>query len=56
MDAGGAIALASGYDSKHAPIFSMQMVVALAVLRLRFSAEQAIAATTINAAHALGVV
>ncbi len=54
LDAGGAIALASGYDSKDAPIFSMQMVVALAVLRLRLSAEQAIAATTINAAHALG--
>lgn len=54
VEAGGAIALASGYDSKHAPIFSMQMVVALAVLRLRLSAEQAIAATTINAAHALG--
>jgi predicted amidohydrolase YtcJ len=54
LDAGGAIALASGYDSKHAPIFSMQMVVALAVLRLRLTAAQAIAATTINAAHALG--
>ena len=52
--AGGAIALASGYDSKDAPIFSMQMVVALAVLRLRLTVEQAIAATTINAAHALG--
>jgi imidazolonepropionase len=53
-DAGGAIALASGYDSKDAPIFSMQMVVALAVLRLRLSVEQAISATTINAAHAVG--
>jgi imidazolonepropionase len=52
--AGGAIALSSGYDAKDAPIFSMQMVVALAVLRLRLTAEQAIAATTINAAHVLG--
>jgi imidazolonepropionase len=52
---GGAIALASGYDAKDAPIFSMQMVVALAVLRLRLSVEQAITATTINAAHALGL-
>jgi len=51
---GGAIALGSGYDAKDAPIFSMQMVVALAVLRLRLTVEQAIAATTINAAHALG--
>jgi imidazolonepropionase len=32
----------------------MQMVVALAVLRLRLSVEQAISATTINAAHAVG--
>ena len=53
--AGGAIALGSGYDSNDAPIFSMQMVVALAVLRLRLSVEQAITATTINAAHALGI-
>ncbi len=52
--AGGAIALGSGYDAKDAPIFSMQMVVALAVLRLRLTVEQAIAATTINAAYALG--
>jgi imidazolonepropionase len=53
--AGGAIALTSGYDSTDAPIFSMQMVLALAVLRLRLSVEQAIAATTINAAHAIGM-
>ena len=54
-EAGGAIALASGYDAKDAPIFSMQMVAALAVLRLRLSVEQAIVATTINAAHAVGL-
>jgi imidazolonepropionase len=52
--ADGAIALGSGYHSKDAPIFSMQMVVALAVLRLRLSVEQAISAATINAAHAMG--
>jgi imidazolonepropionase len=52
--AGGAIALGSGYDAKDAPIYSMQMVIALAVLRLRLTVEQAIAATTINAAYALG--
>jgi imidazolonepropionase len=55
VEAGGAIALTSGYDSKDAPIFSMQMVLALAVFRLRLSVEQAIAATTINAAHAIGL-
>ena len=32
----------------------MQMVVSLAVLRLRLTVEQAITAATINAAHALG--
>jgi imidazolonepropionase len=32
----------------------MQMVVALGVLHLRLTVEQAISATTINAAHALG--
>jgi imidazolonepropionase len=54
LTAGGAVALGSGYDAIDAPIFSMQMVVSLAVLRLRLSVEQAISATTINAAHALG--
>ncbi|MGH9621926.1 MAG: amidohydrolase family protein [Bryobacteraceae bacterium] len=53
-DAGGAIALSSGYDSRHTLSFSMQMVVALAVFRLRLSAEEAIAAATINAAYARG--
>jgi imidazolonepropionase len=54
VEDGGAIALASGYDSRDAPIFSMQMVVALGVLHLRLTVEQAISATTINAAHAVG--
>lgn len=54
VEDGGAIALASGYDARDAPIFSMQMVVALGVLHLRLTVEQAISATTINAAHALG--
>jgi imidazolonepropionase len=54
VEDGGAIALASGYDARDAPIFSMQMVVALGVLHLRLTVEQAISATTINAAHAVG--
>ncbi len=49
-----AIALASGYDASHTPSFNMQMVISLAVLRLRLTVEQAITAITINAAHALG--
>ena len=53
-DAGGAIALCSGYHPIDSPSFNMQMVVALAVLRLHLTIEQAIAFATINAAHALG--
>jgi imidazolonepropionase len=53
-DAGGAIALSSGYDARHTPSFSMQMVVALAVFRARLTVEEAIAAATINAAYACG--
>lgn len=53
-DAGGAIALSSGYDARYMPSFSMQMVVALAVFRLKLCPEEAIAAATINAACAFG--
>lgn len=42
-DAGGAIALSSGYEPAHTPSFSMQMAIALAVLRLRLTPEEAIA-------------
>jgi imidazolonepropionase len=55
LDAGGAIALSSGYDPDHSPSFSMQMMIALAVFRLRLTAEEAITAATINAACAFGV-
>ncbi len=53
-DAGGAIALSSGYESASAASFSMQMALALAVVRLGLTAEEAFTAATINAAHALG--
>ena len=53
-DAGGAIALSSGYDSAFAASFSMQMSLSLAVVRLGLTPEQAFAAATINAAHAAG--
>jgi imidazolonepropionase len=54
VSAGGAIALSTGYHSRLAPTFSMQAVLTLAVLWQGLSAEQAIAASTVNAAHALG--
>jgi imidazolonepropionase len=50
----GALALSSGYDASITPSFNMQMVISLAVLRLRLTVEQAITAATINAAHAVG--
>jgi imidazolonepropionase len=51
---GAALALSSGYDAFDTPSFNMQMVVALAVLRLHLTIEQAITGVTINAAHAIG--
>jgi imidazolonepropionase len=51
---GAAIALASGYHAARAPSFSMQMVIALATLRLGLAPEAAIIASTINAAYAVG--
>jgi imidazolonepropionase len=53
-DAGLGIALSSGYDSSSAATFSMQMSIALAVVRLGLTPEAALTAATINAAHAAG--
>lgn len=53
-DAGGALALSSGYQSSSATSFSMQMSVSLAVVRFGLTPEEAFTAATINAAHATG--
>ncbi len=53
VEAGGAVALSSGYDAMEEMNFNMQFVVALAVMRLRLTVEQAIVAATINAAYAM---
>ncbi len=50
-----ALVLSSGYNAREMPVFNMQMTIALAVLRLGLTPEQAIVAATINAAHALGL-
>lgn len=55
LDKGGAIALTSGYDPVESPSFNMQTALALAVFGLRLTPEQAIVASTINAAHAMGI-
>ena len=54
VDAGGVLALSSGYDAARSPGFSMQMAVSLAVIHGQLSLEEAITAATINAAHAVG--
>ena len=51
---GGAITIGSGYDRIHSPGFNLQMAIALAVLRLKLTPEEAISAATINAAYASG--
>jgi len=53
-DGGGAIALCTEYDFKHPASSSMQMALSSAVLRLKLTVEEAITASTINAAHAAG--
>jgi imidazolonepropionase len=54
VNEGGAISIGSGYHRIHSPGFNLQMAIALAVLRLRLTPEEAISAATINAAHASG--
>jgi imidazolonepropionase len=54
IDAGVAIALATNFDPKHTQILNMQTVIGLACLHLKMTVAEAISASTINAAHALG--
>jgi imidazolonepropionase len=55
LDAGGSLALATGYDPARSPMFNMQMTIAWAVLRMNLTAEEAITAATVNAAYASGI-
>lgn len=55
LDAGGSLALATGYDPVRSPMFNMQMTIAWAVLRMKLTAEEAITAATLNAAYASGI-
>jgi imidazolonepropionase len=54
VEAGVAIALSSGYNSESAASYSMQMALALGVVRLGLTPEEAFSAATINAAYAAG--
>lgn len=53
IESGAAVALASNFNAHHTPVFSMQMVMALACAEMALTPEEAIAAATINGAHAL---
>jgi imidazolonepropionase len=53
IDHGAAVALATGYHPQDSPSQNMQMTIALACRTLQMTAAEAIAASTINAAHAV---
>lgn len=55
IDAGVPIALATDFNPGSAPNFSMQMVIALACRQMQMTPAEAIVASTINAAHAIGM-
>jgi imidazolonepropionase len=54
IDAGVPVALATDFNPGSSPCLSMQMVVALAVLRCGMTVEEALTAATVNSAFALG--
>lgn len=55
IDRGAAIALATGYGPATNPSYSMGVAVSLACRQMALSPAEAVAAATINAAHALGI-
>lgn len=55
IDQGVAIALATDFNPGSSPCLSMQEIIHLAVLHLKMTPAEAIAAATINAAHAIGL-
>lgn len=54
IDAGAAVALATDFNPGTSPTMSMPMVIALACAQMRMKPAEAIVASTINGAHALG--
>jgi imidazolonepropionase len=55
IEAGAAIALASGFGGEHCPAYNMQMAVSLACSQMGFSPAEAICAATVNGAYALAL-
>lgn len=54
IDSGVPVALATNYNPESCPCQNMQMIIALACLEMSMTPAEAIAAATINGAHALG--
>jgi len=54
IDAGAPVALATDFNPGSSPTLSMQMVLSLACTQMRLTPAEAIVASTINGAHALG--
>ena len=54
LEAGAAVALASGFGFEQCPTYNMQMVISLACSEMGMSPAEAISAATINGAHAVG--
>jgi imidazolonepropionase len=55
IEAGAAVALATDFNPGTSPVYSMQMALSLACTEMRMTPAEAIAAATINGAHALGM-
>ena len=55
IDAGAAVAIASNFNPGSAPGPSLAFAASLGCRKLRMSPEEVIVATTVNAAHALGL-
>jgi len=53
IDAGVAIALATDFNPGTSPTYSMQMILSLACSQMRMTPAEALAAATINGAHAM---
>lgn len=53
LEAGAAVALASGFGFDQCPTYNMQMVISLACSEMGMSPAEAISAATINGAHAV---
>ena len=53
IDAGAAVALATDFNPGTSPTLNMQFIMSLACTQMRMTPAEAVAASTINAAHAL---